>query len=355
MVLRAARGLHAAEGMRRLLASAFALAPFIACGACGGGSPTEPSSPGGISSLLQGQTVNALSGTPLPSLSVRIGSHFPVTSDGSGFFELDVGNLDKHRVVVGGSSVVERDTRIGATGSRTRVSMIPSSFDLRAFDEMFRTSNTQLQRWTSRPTLVILASIMEFQANESGQIYTATGEQLTDDDVTLLRAHLTEGLALLTGNAFTSFASVAVERPVAGTRVNTLRAGHIVIGRYTGIVSLAKTIGYGLWSERPDGSITGGAMYLDRDFDRDDTRRRLLRIHELGHALGYQHVESRTSIMNPTIGPEPTEFDRAGAIIAFERPVGNKSPDIDPATNTTAVSTGEGRWSAPTICTVARQ
>ncbi len=52
-------------------------------------------------------------------------------------------------------------------------------------------------------------------------------------------------------------------------------------------------------------------MYLDREFDRDDSRRRLLRIHELGHALGYQHVESRTSIMNPSVGPEPTEFDRA--------------------------------------------
>lgn len=323
--------------------------------ACGGGSPTEPSSSGGIPSLIQGQTVNVVNGTPVPNLSVRIGTSFPVTSDGSGLFQLDVGNLDKHRVIVGGSSVVERETRMGATGSRTRVSMIPSSFDLRAFDEMFRTSNTQLQRWTSRPALVILASVMVYQANESGQTYEATGEQLTDDDVALLRAHLTEGLALLTGSAFTSFASVEVERPAAGTRVNTLRSGQIVIGRYTGIETLAKTVGYGLWSERPDGSIVGGGMYLDRDFDRDDGRRRLLRIHELGHALGYQHVESRASIMNPTIGPEPTEFDRTGATIAFERPVGNKSPDIDPVTNALTVSTGEGRWSAPTICTVANR
>ena len=103
-----------------------------------------------------------------------------------------------------------------------------------------------------------------------------------------------------------------------------------------------------MWSEQPDGSIVGGAMYLDRGFDRDDNRRRLLRIHELGHALGYQHVESRTSIMNPSIGPEPTEFDRAGAIIAFARPVGNKSPDVDPASTALSASTGAGRWVAPT-------
>ena len=78
-------------------------------------------------------------------------------------------------------------------------------------------------------------------------------------------------------------------------------------------------------------------MYLDRDFDRDDNRRRLLRIHELGHALGYQHVESRSSIMNPSIGPEPTEFDRAGAVIAFSRPVGNRSPDVDPSSTVLAL------------------
>jgi hypothetical protein len=71
-------------------------------------------------------------------------------------------------------------------------------------------------------------------------------------------------------------------------------------------------------------------MFLDRDFDKDDPRRRLLRIHELGHAHGYMHVNSRTSIMNPSVGPEPTDFDRAAAIVAFQRPVGNVSPDTDP-------------------------
>jgi hypothetical protein len=244
---------------------------------------------------------------------------------------------------------------MGTTGSRTRVSMIPSSFDLHAFDEMFRTSNSQLQRWTSRPALVMLASVMDYK-NGSDQTYAATGEQLTDAELEQLKAHLTEGLAFLTGNTYTTFASVEIERPAGGARVNTLRAGQIVVGRYNGVATLAKTIGYGLWSEQPDGSIGGGAMYLDRSFDRDDNRRRLLRIHELGHALGYQHVESRTSIMNPAIGPEPTEFDRTGAIIAFARPVGNKSPDIDPTSAVLPASTGGGRWMAPrTACALPSQ
>lgn len=291
--------------------------------------------------------MNALDGAPVPNLSVRVAGRFPVTTDGTGNFQIDMGSVSTYPAIVDGPSVVERSTRMSANGSRARVSMIPSTFDLRAFDEMFRTSNAQLQRWTSRPALVILAAVMEYR-NTSDETYSATGEQLSDAELEQLRAHLTEGLAFLTGNTYTAFSSVEIERPAGGARVNTLRAGQIVVGRYNGVTNLAKTIGYGMWSEQPDGSIGGGAMYLDRNFDKDDNRRRLLRIHELGHALGYQHVESRTSIMNPSIGPEPTDFDRSGAVIAFARPVGNKSPDVDPATAVVSVSTGAGRWMAPT-------
>ena len=343
--------------MRQRLATPCAILLMLSTAGCGGSSPTEPSSSGGpTSSVLQGQTVNAIDGAPLSNLSVRVGTSFPLsaTTDGSGYFQVDVNAQSVHRTVVSGGSVVERDTRIGGSGSRARVSMIPSSFDLHAFDEMFRGSNARLQRWTSRPALVILAAVMEYR-DQSGQTYSATEEKLSDEEIAQLRTHLEEGLALLTGGAYTSFASVDVEHPAGGTRVNTLRTGQIVVGRYNGIAKFANTIGYGMWSEMPNGSIAGGAMYLDREFDRDDSRRRLLRVHELGHALGYQHVESRTSIMNPSIGPEPTEFDRSGAIIAFERPVGNTSPDIDPASGSLTVLTGEGRWVAPrTACGLGR-
>jgi hypothetical protein len=330
------------------------LMTVASCG--GGGSPTEPSPGGGVPSELRGQTVNAIDGAPVSNLSVKVGTKFPVSTDSNGYFQVDVGDPATHRVVIGGSNIVERDTRVsGPTANRTRLSVIPTSFDLAAFDQMFRTTNGQLQRWTSRPSLVILAAVMEYRNSTSGQTFDATDEQLTEEEIAVLRAQLTEGLALLTGNTYPSFSSVEIERPAGGARVNTLRAGQIVVGRYNGIQRFAQTIGYGLWSERPDGSIAGGSMYLDRGFDRDDSRRKLLRIHELGHALGYQHVEARTSIMNPSVGPEPTDFDRAGAIIAFERPVGNKSPDTDPTSSVLSASTGEGRWMRPaTPCALAR-
>jgi hypothetical protein len=165
-------------------------------------------------------------------------------------------------------------------------------------------------------------------------------------------AHLTEGLGVLTGGAYTSFASVTIERPSAGARLRVLREGEIVVARYLRLQALGNTIGYGLWSEQANGSVNGGSMFLDHDYDRDDGRRRLLRIHELGHALGYLHVTARPSILNPVIGSDITTFDRQAPVIAFDRPPGNRSPDTDPSfsSGVAVAATGGSRWSAPIFC-----
>jgi predicted Zn-dependent protease len=56
---------------------------------------------------------------------------------------------------------------------------------------------------------------------------------------------------------------------------------------------------------------------LDEEYDRTTQQPRLLRMHELGHALGFNHVDSLRSVMNPTVGMEPTDLDRRTARIAF--------------------------------------
>ena len=58
--------------------------------------------------------------------------------------------------------------------------------------------------------------------------------------------------------------------------------------------------------------------------------RRSLRVHELGHALGYNHVTVRDSVMNSHARFEPNVFDRDGSRFAFLRPPQNRSPDVDP-------------------------
>ena len=76
-------------------------------------------------------------------------------------------------------------------------------------------------------------------------------------------------------------------------------------------------VGYSGRTTRDNGSITAASVILDRDFDRDSDQRQLLRTHELGHALGYNHVESRASVMNPRVGTEITNFDRLAIQLAF--------------------------------------
>jgi len=297
---------------------------------------------------LDGQAVNAVDGGAAAGVSVQVGSTKAVTTDAAGYFTTEVSGPGSYATSMTGSAIVERRTMVaGPTTAPARLSLIPTSFDLRAFDEMFRSANGRLQRWTTRPALVVLASVMSYRGDADE--YSATAEQMSTDEVSQMIDHLTGALSLLTGGSYTAFADVAVERPASGQRVSVTRPGAIVVGRYNGIVSFAQTIGYGRWAEEPDGSVSGGAMFLDRTFDRDDSRRRLLRMHELGHALGCLHVESRASIMNPSIGPEPTEFDRTAALIAFQRPPGNVSPDTDPLFVSQGSSGlgGRLRWMSP--------
>jgi hypothetical protein len=320
----AMRALHAPL---RILTSA--LLTTALAGACTG-SPSSPSSSAiPPERLVEGLAVNAVDGSGAAGLSVRVSTAPAATTDASGYFRTAVDKPGSHSTTITGPGIVERQTIVTSpTTERARLSVIPASFDIAAFNEMFRSANARLQRWTTRPALVVIASVMAYRV--PADEYTATDERMSDDEVAQLVAHLTGGLSLLTGGTYTSFARVDVERPASGTRALVTRAGTIVVGRYNGILTFAQTIGYGRWAENPDGSVNGGAMFLDWNFDRDDARRRLLRIHELGHALGYLHVESRTSIMNPAIGPEPTDFDRAAAIVAFQRQPGNVSPDTDP-------------------------
>jgi hypothetical protein len=311
-------------------------------------SPSNPSKDD--AGVLRGRTVSAIDGAAAANLLVQVGRAQAVTTDSGGNFAANVGSQGTFDTTITGNDIVERQTTIsGPDGAGPRLSVIPAAFDLAAFDEMFRTANDQLQRWTIAPSLVVLASVMNYRG-ASGDEYSATSERLTDDEIAEMVAHLTEGLSILTGGTYAAFANVEIERPASGSRVTVARTGKIVVGRYNGILSFASTIGYGQWLAGPDGTVTGGMMFLDRDFDRDDRRRRLLRIHELGHALGYLHVTRTLSIMNPAVGSEPTAFDRTASAIAFQRPPGNRAPDIDPSAlpqRTGRLIAPAGYWAAP--------
>lgn len=209
----------------------------------------------------------------------------------------------------------EQALRVGEIDS-TRVSAGIDQNDRHALNEMVFGAHTTALRWDRVPELVVLTSVMQYGKGR-GTEYRATGQQLTNEETDALIADLTKALSVLTDDVFKEFGAVRRETAVPGEVVNVMRPGQIVVARYNGVRDQLATIGFGGRSTRKD-LIRAGSIILDSDFDRASSSRRLLRAHELGHALGYNHVQSRASIMNPQIGSEPTDFDRAVARVAFQ-------------------------------------
>ena len=187
-----------------------------------------------------------------------------------------------------------------------------------ALTEMLGDSRA-LQRWKRAPRLKILASVMRYRPGGTVE-YVATPQQLSEADLAELASDLTDALRALTADTFEHFESINKVAAPPGTVVTVSEPGFIIVGRFDGVREAANTLGLGGRKARKDGTITAGAIILDSEFDRTSDKRRLLRTHELGHALGYNHVRSRASIMNPHIGSEMNDFDREAALIAFRGP-----------------------------------
>lgn len=188
--------------------------------------------------------------------------------------------------------------------------------DTVARDEMLIDASGQQHHWPSSPRLVVLTSVMDYHDSERRD-YVATSERLTEEEAQGLAADLTAALRMLTTGAFEQFASVEYEMVPDGSTATIVRPNQIVVGRFHGVRRLAKTIGFGGRTARRDGTIVAAAVVLDSEFDHASSMRRLLRTHELGHALGFNHVKSRVSIMNPSIGSEMTDHDRQVSTFAF--------------------------------------
>ena len=182
-------------------------------------------------------------------------------------------------------------------------------------EEALRGVAGRATRWIEAPSLLIQTSVMDYRSGV-GTEYQATADRLSDEEVNGLIADLTAALTVLTGSAFTTFADVRLESTPVGATASVMRPGQIVVGRYRGVRDQLKTIGLG-GRFRSGRAIKAGTVFLDADYDQSSGRRALLRTHELGHALGYDHVDSRPSIMNPRIGADITEYDRRAALVAF--------------------------------------
>lgn len=277
-----------------------------------------------------GRTVDALTGAPLASVTVSTDEGASAVTDVDGRFQLTAPDTGLCRVIAAGPAVVQRETEIRMREADASLSLIPAQFDLAAFDQMLRDAGA-LRRWTGAPSLVIIDAVLQFTALSDSR-FTALNERLTDDERSSMGADLAWGLPQVTGGAFAAFASVTIESPAPGARVDFFsREGTIVVARFRGLSLGTGYWGYGRWATR-DHDVVAGAIMLDRDVEAaHGPYTRSLRVHELGHALGYCHVTKRQSFMNSAAVYEPNDFDRDASRIAFQRAPGNQSPDRDPA------------------------
>jgi hypothetical protein len=298
-----------------------------------------PSSP--TSATTTGRITSAIDGTGIAGASVRL-SGATVKTDGAGNFSVTVPAGAQRATITTDSGHVERQTSIAIPGPHAVLSLIPASLDLAAFDQMVR-STAQLTRWTRAPALVIQTRVLTFTALDARDAMAET-DRMAQAEIDAWQSDLTAALKTLTAGRFSAFASIAVETAAPGQRVTLQRSNQIVVAPFRGLTSSGNK-GYAQWATLTDGTVTAAVMMLDRDFDISSSPfRRSLRMHELGHALGYNHVTGQRSVMNAEATNTPTGFDTQVVAIAFQRAPGNRSPDIDPDGYSANLVAGTLRW-----------
>jgi hypothetical protein len=277
-----------------------------------------------------GRLVHVLTSTGIGGVSIAGDGVVTSPSAADGFFSVTGSTAigDPVLFTFSAPGIVERRTSLRVPGPEAIVSIIPASFDLRAFDEMCRGS--QLLRWTSAPPLVIERRTLQFTSTNAST-FTALPASLNEAEAGLLENDLTWALPQLTGNRFAAFGGVSLQESTPGTAVPFLVSGRIIVARFEGLTAATGFWGFSRWQFRSTGEVIGGTIMLDAGFDSSGSVfRRSLRAHELGHALGYSHVTVRTSVMNSNARTEPNDFDREATQIVYQRPPGNRSPDTDP-------------------------
>jgi len=191
------------------------------------------------------------------------------------------------------------------------------SADEAAMHEMLEGKNGRREAWTATPSLVVVSSVLDYDRGDTNSGFAAIDQTLSDKEIAQLTLDLTNALDLLSDGTFKAFSSVTVEAAHAGDVVKVVRSGQIVVARYRGVQAKTGNLGYG-GRMTHGATIVAAAVMLDAAFDAKSDQRQLLRTHELGHALGYNHVESRPSVMNARVGSSITDFDRAAIRAAFD-------------------------------------
>ena len=244
-----------------------------------------------------------------------------------------VSSSQPRAVTLTSGTVFERRTFLRVPGADATIDLIPSSFDLRSFDRLAR-SYEELIRWTGAPGLTIERRILECSASTPNESLAQPTAAITTDAILAeMKGHFSDAVSPLTGGRFTAFS--AIDTPLADpvATVNLMMPGTITVARCTKLAERTGAVGYTKWEYAGNGRISAGVVVLDYDYDQAaaPAERFHVRVHELGHAFGFNHVEIH-SIMAITGASSLvfTPWDLEAMALAYRRPPGSRSPDVDP-------------------------
>lgn len=276
---------------------------------------------------LAGRVTNALTGGAAPGITLDVAGVGVFAANTAGQFNVESEAPDAtYRVTASGAGVVARQTTLTFPGSAPVISLIPSTFNMTAFDQMMRQFGPPLgvvKRWTQAPGLVIETSLVD-AASVVGGVPTLNGpiassEQLSEASINELIAALTRALPLLTAGHLPAFTTIDRFTTPAGSVIEMDRPGVITVARYPGRDQLCQGYTIFLYNDVTF-EATSGRLYIQTCSQLAGAAPLATVIaHELGHALGYAHVTATPSVMAPTIFDDVTLFDRQAAAIVFQR------------------------------------
>lgn len=306
------------------------LAAAVVAASCGG-SKDQPSAPSSSSSapqpwVLAGQVTDSVSGLPVRDATVTVQGRTPVTTDADGRWSIEgTGNSDARlHTSVTAAGFFPRETFVTWRPAGRRdvaLDVMPerAPFSIGFYRYLVRNgleepgSLQPVRRWTNNPNFYIRT------------VNPKTWHAIEPHELAALTDAIRQAVPQLTGGA------LSVGTIETGEQAREPRLDYINV-----------SIVY-----EPDENFCGRAFVganpgeIEMNFDRCSSSCRtsgskiapLAVAHEVGHALGFWHVDK--GLMAAVISPECqsvqfSEAERVHARIAYRRPTGNTDPDRDP-------------------------